>query len=185
MKKILFILLMVLIAPSVYSQVIKYKGIEVDGTFSEIKTKLENKGIKYSTFDRGYHIFYTDKTLVLVSVDFHTHKVSHICEVFKFDSFKESKNKFTRIYTALSRSNKYECIQDYSELNEDGDASVVTISNISKINMSLGSTYQYMYGFKNKNMALRVDLLMMGEYYAVWVQYYNFDNQVIMEEEEF
>lgn len=184
MKKILFTLLMVLCVPSVYSQVIKYKGIEVDGGINKFERSLYQKcGAEWLFLrDNNTHIFNYKGRYVYVLENTITKKLWRVVEAFEYSDFSSAKSKFISLYDAISSSGNYILSNDFNEKDVDGEYHDTNKYNIKRNSMYLGSSFWYNYTLKGTtNQDIQVTLLMQGTDYIVLVYYQNGNNKEIEE----
>lgn len=187
MRTILFALLMVLCVPSVYSQVIKYKGIPVDGSFynNNVKTQLLHKGFRYiEKIDNMCHLLSKGSTFLAVLENPATYKIWRIVEMYPFDDFSSAKLKFISLYSAIENSNNYTLENDFTEVDVNGEFYSVNTQDIKMTSMYSGSWYWYDYNLKGTtNQIIQVSLKKTDSYeYSVFVYYSNDNNK---EKEEF
>lgn len=183
MKKILFILLMVLGVPSVYSQVIKYKGIEIDGGINKFERTLYQKCGATWLFQRdNTHVFKYKGKNVYVLENTMTKKIWRVVETFEYSDFSSAKSKFIDLYGAINNSGNYILSNDFTEQDVDGEYHDTNIYNIKRNSMYLGSSFWYGYTLKGTtNQNIQVSLLMQGTDYIVLVYYHNGNNVEIEE----
>lgn len=183
MKKILFILLMVLSVPSVYSQVIKYKGIEIDGGINKFERALYQKCGATWLFQRdNTHIFKYKGGNVYVVENTMTKKILRVVEVFEYNAFSPAKSKFISLYNAINNNGNYILSNDFTAEDVNGENHNVNIHNIKRNSMHLGCSFWYDYILKGTtNQVIEVSLLMQGTDYIVHVCYQNGNNVEIEE----
>lgn len=183
MKKILFILLMVLWVPSVYSQVIKYKGIEVDGGINKFERALYQKCGATWLFQRdNTHVFKYKGENVYVLENTMTKKIWRVVETFEYSDFSSAKSKFISLYDAINNSGNYILSNNFTEKDVDGEYHDTNIYNIKRNSMYLGSSFWYDYTLKGTtNQDIQVTLLIQGTDYIVLVYYQNGNNIEIEE----